>query len=131
MGFIFLFLTYVLNVLVYFFFVLMIRRPPRSTLERSLAASDVYKRQTIFTHPYRQRASPKSCPRNISVWCSFKDIDKSLFDSVRDEMNVLCSRNGLCFELIFFDKPRLDSFVDKWRPCTLSLIHLSEPTRPS
>ena len=28
-----------------FFFLLMIRRPPRSTLDRSSAASDVYKRQ--------------------------------------------------------------------------------------
>ncbi len=30
------------------FFFLMIRRPPRSTLDRSSAASDVYKRQTVF-----------------------------------------------------------------------------------
>ena len=30
-----------------FFFFLMIRRPPRSTLDRSSAASDVYKRQDI------------------------------------------------------------------------------------
>ena len=30
-----------------FFFFLMIRRPPRSTLDRSSAASDVYKRQAI------------------------------------------------------------------------------------
>ena len=30
---------------VLFFFFLMIRRPPRSTLDRSSAASDVYKRQ--------------------------------------------------------------------------------------
>ena len=29
------------------FFFLMIRRPPRSTLERSSAASDVYKRQGL------------------------------------------------------------------------------------
>src|SRR5678815_5488423 len=29
------------------FFFLMIRRPPRSTLDRSSAASDVYKRQVI------------------------------------------------------------------------------------
>ena len=29
------------------FFVLMIRRPPRSTLDRSSAASDVYKRQEV------------------------------------------------------------------------------------
>ena len=30
------------------FFFLMIRRPPRSTLDRSSAASDVYKRQTYY-----------------------------------------------------------------------------------
>ena len=30
------------------FFFLMIRRPPRSTLDRSSAASDVYKRQTLY-----------------------------------------------------------------------------------
>src|SRR5678815_3879370 len=29
-------------------FILMIRRPPRSTLDRSSAASDVYKRQDLF-----------------------------------------------------------------------------------
>ena len=32
----------------FFFFFLMIRRPPRSTLDRSSAASDVYKRQTLL-----------------------------------------------------------------------------------
>ena len=31
-----------------FFFFLMIRRPPRSTLDRSSAASDVYKRQEYY-----------------------------------------------------------------------------------
>ena len=31
------------------FFFLMIRRPPRSTLDRSSAASDVYKRQSFDT----------------------------------------------------------------------------------
>src|SRR5678815_4102951 len=34
-----------------FIFFLMIRRPPRSTLDRSSAASDVYKRQTLH-HPF-------------------------------------------------------------------------------
>ena len=33
------------NFIFQFFFFLMIRRPPRSTLDRSSAASDVYKRQ--------------------------------------------------------------------------------------
>ena len=32
----------------------MIRRPPRSTLDRSSAASDVYKRQLILTPPVRE-----------------------------------------------------------------------------
>ena len=34
-----------LSLLCFIFFFLMIRRPPRSTLDRSSAASDVYKRQ--------------------------------------------------------------------------------------
>src|SRR5678815_1706339 len=32
----------------------MIRRPPRSTLDRSSAASDVYKRQLTTIHPLNQ-----------------------------------------------------------------------------
>ena len=36
------------------FFFLMIRRPPRSTLDRSSAASDVYKRQAV-ERPARAR----------------------------------------------------------------------------
>src|SRR5678815_4424020 len=35
------------KIYIYFFF-LMIRRPPRSTLDRSSAASDVYKRQVLI-----------------------------------------------------------------------------------
>ena len=39
------------------FFFLMIRRPPRSTLDRSSAASDVYKRQ-ILLHKVVRRLKP-------------------------------------------------------------------------
>ena len=39
-------------------FFLMIRRPPRSTLDRSSAASDVYKRQT-YTNPNSQADRPE------------------------------------------------------------------------
>ena len=35
----------------------MIRRPPRSTLDRSSAASDVYKRQGLYTIHERKRAA--------------------------------------------------------------------------
>ena len=40
------------------FFLLMIRRPPRSTLERSSAASDVYKRQVL--------AAALGCSKSVS-----------------------------------------------------------------
>ena len=43
------------SVLGLFFFVLMIRRPPRSTLDRSSAASDVYKRQVLAHHEHAQQ----------------------------------------------------------------------------
>ena len=44
-------------------FFLMIRRPPRSTLDRSSAASDVYKRQEYFKNPSMQEGkSPKPAP---------------------------------------------------------------------
>ena len=36
-----------MSLVVFLFFFLMIRRPPRSTLDRSSAASDVYKRQDL------------------------------------------------------------------------------------
>src|SRR5678815_2598555 len=40
-------------------FILMIRRPPRSTLDRSSAASDVYKRQDLF---FRLNVVPLKVP---------------------------------------------------------------------
>ena len=47
----------------YLFFFLMIRRPPRSTLDRSSAASDVYKRQhcarAIFAAAQKSASSPQ------------------------------------------------------------------------
>src|SRR5678810_33406 len=43
----------------------MIRRPPRSTLDRSSAASDVYKRQPVVwfvLNPPRERPTVARCP---------------------------------------------------------------------
>ena len=77
--------------LILFIFFLMIRRPPRSTLDRSSAASDVYKRQVELAqeHQFRLPANP--------------------------------------------DSKALDEFLVKQKaadPLRLSLIHISEPTRP-
>ena len=72
-------------------FFLMIRRPPRSTLDRSSAASDVYKRQMED----RYRKMSKIGVRNI------------------DGFNQ-----------------RVGEAAKKGETITLSLIHISEPTRP-
>ena len=72
----------------------MIRRPPRSTLDRSSAASDVYKRQTL-------RAA------GLEVFA----------DPILDSEAVLIRRDGVVPEGL--------GTLDR-----LSLIHISEPTRP-
>ena len=73
-----------------FFFFLMIRRPPRSTLDRSSAASDVYKRQV----------------------------------QVHAQNGVLRGRGK--------GEQRVDAVHGDLRRLRLqlSLIHISEPTRP-
>ena len=72
-------------------FFLMIRRPPRSTLDRSSAASDVYKRQPM-------EAPPKAT----------NDVSRETSPDGRAELLAA-----------------LPSGDDD-----LSLIHISEPTRP-
>ena len=68
----------------------MIRRPPRSTLDRSSAASDVYKRQTQgATTPYDKALALQNWFRDNFTY----DLDVQYGNS-------------------------------------LSLIHISEPTRP-
>ena len=72
-------------------FFLMIRRPPRSTLDRSSAASDVYKRQVELAEAFSWRS-------------------------------LVPSRN-----------PWGSEFAENIHSCAyavLSLIHISEPTRP-
>ena len=72
------------------FFFLMIRRPPRSTLDRSSAASDVYKRQDLEE----------------------ENLNKILyFDQMKNYDN-------------YFPQYNIDNVLK------LSLIHISEPTRP-
>ena len=73
------------------FFFLMIRLPPRSTLDRSSAASDVYKRQHYY------------CMRMLAL-LQFTKVLKGL---------VWVDRMACHKSLV-----------------SLSLIHISEPTRP-
>ena len=71
-------------------FVLMIRRPPRSTQSRASAASDVYKRQLLSN-------DSGAGPRNGG-------------SVTRKRLNVSDGISTICL--------------------CLSLIHISEPTRP-
>ena len=73
------------------FFFLMIRRPPRSTLDRSSAASDVYKRQELIAM-YLEQVD----------WLDPRAIAQ------REAMDAETTAMYL----------------------KLSLIHISEPTRP-
>ena len=82
----------------------MIRRPPRSTLDRSSAASDVYKRQVLdgLDGPLARRINCREV---------LPEMDGYVLDLVVDF--VTCVVLPAMFVLQF-----------------LSLIHISEPTRP-
>ena len=82
-------ITRTLSCCVLFFF-LMIRRPPRSTLDRSSAASDVYKRQG--------------------------ESIKRVVDRLA-ELDLIFARANYALAIRGVEP-------------TLSLIHISEPTRP-
>ena len=70
----------------------MIRRPPRSTLDRSSAASDVYKRQEP----------------------NWARVAASTVAAVKNSRRIMCCGTSR----------------DRWVAAPLSLIHISEPTRP-
>ena len=82
----------------------MIRRPPRSTLDRSSAASDVYKRQV---HARMARPGEKLLLLNEQT----VNIDSDIL-VIADDVKALAMAGVMGGE---------DS---------LSLIHISEPTRP-
>ena len=69
----------------------MIRRPPRSTLDRSSAASDVYKRQIVVYNTNPVAVAPES--------------EKVIAGFAREDLFTVVLEH-------------------------LSLIHISEPTRP-
>ena len=105
-----------------FFFFLMIRRPPRSTLDRSSAASDVYKRQVltladltvvdsgIAVESIAQLSTPILLifAATIRAWTFFAGMR-------------FLRATGSLFPLFI---PALSLGL------YLSLIHISEPTRP-
>eukprot|EP00656_Telonema_subtile_P001415 TRINITY_DN10637_c0_g1_i2.p2 TRINITY_DN10637_c0_g1~~TRINITY_DN10637_c0_g1_i2.p2 ORF type:complete len:135 (+),score=45.09 TRINITY_DN10637_c0_g1_i2:95-499(+) len=133
----------------------MIRRPPRSTLSSSSAASDVYKRQ----YQRRVRGSPTdftmnlkllvlacclvlglaeldSAARDERLYKAWRTLDSD-FDGLKQlyapEASFLIALGenpvveGNWDEAMAPFKPVLTKFYTVWH---LSLIHISEPTRP-
>eukprot|EP00657_Telonema_sp_P-1_P006025 TRINITY_DN23967_c0_g1_i1.p1 TRINITY_DN23967_c0_g1~~TRINITY_DN23967_c0_g1_i1.p1 ORF type:complete len:104 (-),score=21.25 TRINITY_DN23967_c0_g1_i1:119-430(-) len=102
----------------------MIRRPPRSTQSRSSAASDVYKRQVSM------RISPKPSWLRTS---SNSSSNFCLADSA-----VLLSACTIqlqpCFVILDANSSEFTDLtfchVYPYSALILSLIHISEPTRP-
>ena len=69
------------------FFFLMIRRPPRSTLDRSSAASDVYKRQHVYF------AGTKQGKELAAHYCS---ADIFVFPSKTDTFGIVLLESLAC-----------------------------------
>mgnify|MGYP003380711512 CR=1 FL=1 len=109
----------------------MIRRPPRSTLDRSSAASDVYKRQLIVTVSTTLVVSlllPKNYKSSATLLVTHKGADpvtgmilpaQLSASYMATQLDVIKSTR---IALMVIDQLRLDQ--------SLSLIHISEPTRP-
>eukprot|EP00657_Telonema_sp_P-1_P005919 TRINITY_DN23739_c0_g1_i1.p2 TRINITY_DN23739_c0_g1~~TRINITY_DN23739_c0_g1_i1.p2 ORF type:complete len:131 (-),score=63.33 TRINITY_DN23739_c0_g1_i1:162-554(-) len=129
----------------------MIRRPPRSTQSRSSAASDVYKRQKyglIQDRSNLQVAKDKlvearqenefRAPAPAKRYSSFDDNDDlhANFDDLMPESpdNFGGDFSANDFDTVNFDiPPNVDRtlFGDSGdEDAMLSLIHISEPTRP-
>ena len=75
----------------------MIRRPPRSTLDRSSAASDVYKRQALYDADKSLNEGALTIPGyTMDGWygriyrgCGFFDPDKPIKDFTKRELHDL------------------------------------------
>ena len=116
------------------FFFLMMRQPPRSTQSRSSAASDVYKRQ--MTHMGRQYGLPNqianlivclvlvaSVAAGLTLWWKRRPKGE-LGDPQLDAGNRMPGGAKALIAALAFLFPLVGAIM------ILSLIHISEPTRP-
>ena len=86
------------------FFFLMIRRPPRSTLDRSSAASDVYKRQAEGVHVHFNKGSEVATesPAESPLVDSLHKVAQGFYpDSQLVPMRMVGSTDARHFRRIF------------------------------
>ena len=91
----------------------MIRRPPRSTLDRSSAASDVYKRQVAMAEDHRLVLLPR-----MSAGFQAHPLEATVVANPHNR------RIAMAMQVT------APSFPFAKTNKSLSLIHISEPTRP-
>src|SRR5665811_2433908 len=104
----------------------MIRRPPRSTRVRSSAASDVYKRQvTMFSFGAGQGLSEHTAPYDAFV----QVVDGEAEAIINGEPHTVAAGQMIIMPAnIPHELKAVKPF--KMLLVMLSLIHISEPTRP-
>eukprot|EP00656_Telonema_subtile_P007301 TRINITY_DN13424_c0_g1_i1.p1 TRINITY_DN13424_c0_g1~~TRINITY_DN13424_c0_g1_i1.p1 ORF type:complete len:130 (-),score=10.10 TRINITY_DN13424_c0_g1_i1:70-459(-) len=108
-------------------FVLMIRRPPRSTLSSSSAASDVYKRQVQHRPKCNHRPGLRRWVRKkVGAPAPASELLETRLQLVRVP-RAMCQSNTTVTTVPSRTAPRLQS---QDHSQVLSLIHISEPTRP-
>eukprot|EP00657_Telonema_sp_P-1_P011564 TRINITY_DN6806_c0_g1_i1.p1 TRINITY_DN6806_c0_g1~~TRINITY_DN6806_c0_g1_i1.p1 ORF type:complete len:141 (-),score=51.55 TRINITY_DN6806_c0_g1_i1:150-572(-) len=114
-----------------YFFFLMIRRPPRSTQSRSSAASDVYKRQEVGMTYKGKVVRIMDFGAFVNFMGSrdglvhISELVEDRVEKVTDVVNEGDEVYVKCLEIDGRGKVRLSM-----RVVNLSLIHISEPTRP-
>eukprot|EP00657_Telonema_sp_P-1_P002034 TRINITY_DN14894_c0_g1_i1.p2 TRINITY_DN14894_c0_g1~~TRINITY_DN14894_c0_g1_i1.p2 ORF type:complete len:124 (-),score=42.97 TRINITY_DN14894_c0_g1_i1:52-423(-) len=122
----------------------MRRRPPRSTQSRSSAASDVYKRQVpilIEVSLPARRWSTNAILRIITVIENNPSLVTRVGESLAAEILVVAEEQGVTLDPVLLNvlevtssgsnSPTGSPSVAPTTPDpTLSLIHISEPTRP-
>ena len=103
----------------------MVRLPPRSTLERSSAASDVYKRQKQNCATCHGQLGEGTAGPNLTdpYWLHGGGI-KDVFTTVKYGVSGKAMKSWKT-DLKPVDMQLVSSYV-----LSLSLIHISEPTRP-
>ena len=140
--------------LCYFFF-LMIRRPPRSTLDRSSAASDVYKRQSGYCDFMLRRfiyldasalsqyvtaleggRTTESTTRHTRVGRRSGGVDAKVINAAgeksreEEESKTLSDTDEAQFDRLLQAAANDPEELGWVEVMELSLIHISEPTRP-
>eukprot|EP00657_Telonema_sp_P-1_P002846 TRINITY_DN1660_c0_g1_i1.p1 TRINITY_DN1660_c0_g1~~TRINITY_DN1660_c0_g1_i1.p1 ORF type:complete len:111 (-),score=56.84 TRINITY_DN1660_c0_g1_i1:154-486(-) len=105
-------------------FFLMIRRPPRSTQSRSSAASDVYKRQRT-SRVRRSGLAGETEPTVEELKAENEDLWNDL-GYMDEKIQLLSEENVRLRESMRDAEERRAARVYG----SLSLIHISEPTRP-